>query len=497
MKTPTFIHEDFLLENRAGRRLFHEYAEALPIVDYHSHLPSREIAEDRRFKNLTQVWLDGDHYKWRLMRACGVPERFCTGDASDWEKFEKWAETVPKLLRNPVYHWTHMELKHPFGITRHLLNPGTARRIWEECNEKLACHEFTARSLMKQFGVALVCTTDDPVDDLEAHRQIAVDSSFNIQVRPTWRPDKALAIEDASLLNGWIGELEKASGLEVGDFDSYLVALKKRQDFFGERGCLMSDHGLEEIQVEDAAESEVRRIFEKARSGRNLDPLEARQFRSALLHELAVMDFEKGWAQQFHLGALRGNNSRMLREAGPDKGFDSIGDLSMAKPLSRFLDRLDSEKKLARTILYNLNPRDNELFAAMTGNFQDGSFPGKMQYGSAWWFLDQRDGILRQLEALSNMGVLGLFVGMLTDSRSFLSYTRHDYFRRIFCNLLGDEMERGLIPSDFGLAGELVKDVCYRNAVKFFGFPLPLEGKPSVVKKTKRNSTTKVTKTTK
>ena len=472
MCADVFVTEDFLLAGETARRLFHEYAEELPIIDYHCHLPTQQVADDHVFENMTQIWLYGDHYKWRAMRAAGVDERFCTGETSDWEKFEKWAETVPKTLRNPLYHWTHLELKRPFAISDRLLNPDTAKGIWDECNAKLATSEFSCPGIMRQMKVRLVCTTDDPADTLEYHRAVAADDSFDVQVLPTWRPDKAMAVESVAAYNAYLDKLAAVAEVEIADLDSLLAALRKRHDFFHAAGCRMSDHGLETAYGADCAESDARRIFAKVRGGRALDAEEVEKFKSAMLYEFAVMDWETGWTQQFHFGALRDNNTRLLQTLGPDTGFDSIGDFELARPLSRMLDRLDTEDKLAKTILYNLNPRDNELLATMAGNFQDGSVAGKMQFGSGWWFLDQKDGMEKQLNALSNMGLLGCFVGMLTDSRSFLSYTRHEYFRRILCNLLGGEMDAGLLPNDIALVGGLVRDVCYNNAAGYFGFDL-------------------------
>ncbi|MGQ9576101.1 MAG: glucuronate isomerase [Thermoguttaceae bacterium] len=467
-----FITEDFLLENRAAVRLYHEFARQMPILDYHCHLPAREIAEDRRFENLTQIWLAGDHYKWRAMRANGVPEHYITGPASDWEKFQKWAETVPKTLRNPLYHWTHMELKRPFGIGDRLLNPQTARGIWEHCNALLAQPEFSCRGIMRQMNVLLVCTTDDPVDDLRHHRAIAAEGSFPIRVLPTFRPDKAMAAESPEAWNAWVERLARAADLEVRDFQSYLEAIRRRHDFFHSVGCRVSDHGLEAMYAEDYTEAEIAGIFRKLRQGRPAAADEVAKFKSAMLYELAVMDHEKGWTQQYHLGALRNPNTRMLAALGPDTGFDAIGEAAIARPLARFLDRLDQAGRLAKTILYNLNPAQNDVLAALAGSFQDGTVPGKIQFGSAWWFLDQKDGIERQLQCLSNHGLLSRFVGMLTDSRSFLSYTRHEYFRRILCNVLGTEMEQGLLPGDIELIGRMVQDICFHNAAEYFGFEL-------------------------
>jgi glucuronate isomerase len=475
MSRPPLIHDEFMLENEAARRLYHEYAERMPIVDYHCHLPPAQIANDRRYRSITDVWLGGDHYKWRAMRSNGVAERFCTGDASDWEKFQKWAETMPCLLGNPLYHWTHLELARYFGIADRLLGPDTARSIFDACNAKIAEPGFSARGLMKQSNVRLVCTTDDPTDTLEHHRAIAADASFPIRVLPTWRPDKGMAVEDPVAFNAWVDNLAARAGMDVRDYDSFLAALANRHDFFHSVGCRLSDHGIETVYAEEYTAAGVHKIFAKVRSGRRPTPRESLQFKSAMLHEFGIMDHAKGWVQQFHLGALRNNNSRLFAALGPDTGFDSIGDFEVGRPLSRLLDGLDRDGRLAKTILYNLNPRDNELLATMLGNFQDGSAPGKMQFGSGWWFLDQRDGMERQMESLAQLGVLSRFVGMLTDSRSFLSYTRHEYFRRILCNRLGREMEKGWIPGDFALVGNMVKDISYRNAVRYFGFNLPLE----------------------
>ena len=459
-----FITENFLLESKTAIELYHAYARDLPIIDYHCHLPPAQIAEDHQFRNLTEIWLEGDHYKWRAMRANGVDERYCTGEATDWEKFEKWAGTVPKTLRNPLYHWTHMELKRPFGISDRLLNPQTARGIWEECNAKLSQKDFSSRGIMRQMNVALVCTTDDPTDDLRHHAALADDSSFPIRVIPAFRPDRAMMVESARDFNAWTDRLAEVSKVDIRNFNAFLEALRKRHEFFHQMRCRLSDHGIEQPYAEEYAGKEIESIFEIIRGGGELNKSQILKFKSAMLYEFGLMDFERGWTQQFHLGALRNVNSRAFEQLGPDKGFDTIGDFELARPLARFLDRLDRTGQLAKTILYNLNPRDNELMGAMTGNFQDGRIPGKIQFGSAWWFLDQRDGMLAQLKSLSNMGLLSLFVGMITDSRSFLSYTRHEYFRRILCNLLGGEMEAGLLPREMELAGEMVKDICFRNA---------------------------------
>lgn len=463
-----FLDENFLLTGNTAQRLYHEFAKDMPIIDYHCHLPPDQIAEDRIFANITQAWLYGDHYKWRAMRANGIPEAYCTGAAGDYDKFEKWAATVPYTLRNPLYHWTHLELQRYFGI-REILQPDTARKIYHECNEKLQDPEYSVRSLLQKMKVEVVCTTDDPVDSLEYHRQIAAQAA-GIRVLPTFRPDRAMNADDAAAFNGYADQLEKAADMSIGSFDAYLQALKKRHDLFAAMGCRVSDHGLDQLYAEDYTATEMETIFQKLRSGKTPDGEERKKFRSALLYELSLLDWEKGWVQQFHLGALRNNNARALRTLGPDTGWDSIGDFPQGVALSKFLDRLDTDDRLARTILYNLNPAYNELIAAMTGNFNDGSIAGKVQYGSAWWFLDQKDGMIRQLNALSNMGLLSRFVGMLTDSRSFLSYPRHEYFRRILCNLFGEEIDRGELPDDLNWTGKIIRDICYNNAKSYFGW---------------------------
>ncbi len=489
----TFIHEDFLLESGRAKELYHTYAESLPIIDYHCHVPPKDIAEDRNFENLTQIWLAGDHYKWRAMRTCGVDERYITGKASDWDKFQKWAETVPKTIRNPLYHWTHLELKRPFGITGRLLDSSTARSIWEECNARLATPEFSVRGIQKSMNVEVVCTTDDPADDLEYHRMLAGDTDVQLSVYPAFRPDKAMQVEDPGLFVKYTGLLGKAADVEIKTYSHFMAALKKRHDYFHTMGARLSDHGLETMYAADYTEAEIKAIFGRLMKRRALSEMEILKFRSAVLYELALMDWEKGWVQQFHLGALRNTNTRMLRTLGPDTGFDSIGDFDQARPLARFLNRLDTENKLAKTILYNLNPADNEVFATMVGNFQDGSVAGKIQYGSAWWFLDQIDGMTKNINALSNMGLLSQFIGMLTDSRSFLSYPRHEYFRRLLCNILGNEMNAGLIPDDVTLVGTMVRDICYANAKRYFNFPshavVDGRGKPSKSKITKQVKT--------
>jgi len=442
----------------------------MPIIDYHCHLNPAYIANDHQFDNLGQIWLEGDHYKWRAMRTNGVDERYCTGkDTSDWEKFEKWAETVPYTMRNPLYHWTHLELKTAFGVDE-ILSPKTARKIYDICTEKLCTPEFSARGLMKKFNVETVCTTDDPVDSLEHHLALKKEG-FEIKVLPAWRPDKAMAVENPTEYRAYLEKLSKVSGITIGKFSDLIEALRKRHDFFASVGCKLSDHGIEEFYAEPYTQTEIDSIFNKVYGGKELSQEEILKFKSAMLYEGAIMDWEKGWTQQFHYGPIRNNNTRMFRQLGPDTGFDSIGDFTVAKNMSRFLDRLDVDNKLAKTIIYNINPRDNDLVATMIGNFQDGSVPGKIQFGAAWWFLDQKTGIEAQLTSLSNMGLLSRFVGMLTDSRSFLSYPRHEYFRRILCNLIGNDVETGLLPaSEMAFIGEMVENISYYNAKNYFNF---------------------------
>jgi len=471
MKRTSFIHDDFLLETDLARDLYHRCVADLPIIDYHCHLPVQQIANDHQFRSITEIWLDGDHYKWRAMRANGVDERFCTGDASDWEKFEAWARTVPATLRNPLYHWTHLELKKPFGITE-LLDPRSARAIYDRCNEQLRQPELSTLGLLRRFNVAVVATTDDPADTLEHHHALAKRPDPETRVVPTWRPDAALAVEDVDAWNGWIDRLEAATAVSIGNFDEFMDALDRRHAEFHEAGCRASDHGLEQMYAAPANDAEVASTFHHLRTRKSVTAEEALGFKSALLHLFALMDHARGWVQQYHLGALRNTNSRMRRRLGADSGLDSIGDFEQARPLARFLDRLDATNHLAKTILYNNNPADNELFATMIGNFQDGSVPGKMQYGPAWWFLDQKDGMEAQLRALSNMGLFARFVGMVTDSRSFLSYSRHEYFRRLVCNLLGNDVRDGLLPDDRELLGRLAQDVSFFNAREYLGLEL-------------------------
>jgi glucuronate isomerase len=464
-----FVHKDFLLRTKRAKTLYHDYAESQPIIDYHCHLSPKDIAENRQFENLTQIWLNGDHYKWRAMRTCGVDERFITGTASDWEKFAQWAETVPKTLRNPLFHWTHLELKRPFGITDRLLDQRTAKSIWDECNQKLATPQFSAQAILRQMNVEVVCTTDDPIDSLEYHI-LNSKASGAARMFPAFRPDKALAVENSGAFNRYVKLLSGAADIDITSFNRFVEALRLRADYFSEHGCRVSDHGLDTMYSEEYTDAQIKSIFKKLLHKKTLNTDEVRAFKSALLYELGIINWEHKWIQQFHVGAMRNTNARMVRTLGPDTGYDSIGDEPVAKPMAKLFSRLDDAGKLARTIIYNLNPRDNEVYASMVGNFQEGSLPGKMQYGAAWWFLDQKVGITRQIEALSTMGVLGQFVGMITDSRSFLSYPRHEYFRRLICDILGTEMEEGLLPDDIGLVGSLVRDICYGNAKRYFEF---------------------------
>jgi glucuronate isomerase len=463
-----FLDENFLLTNSTAETLYHQFAKDMPVIDYHCHLPPDQIAEDKNFANLTQVWLYGDHYKWRAMRANGIPEEYITGNRSDWEKFEKWAETVPYTLRNPLYHWTHLELQRYFDIYE-ILSPATARKIYDECTAKLQTPEYSVRNLLRKMNVVTVATTDDPTDDLSYHQQIKADG-FEIKILPAFRPDKAMNADNLYAFNIYISKLEEVAHTDIHTYEDYLAALKGRHDYFAANGCVLSDHGLEQLYAEKYTHEEVAEIFLKIRSGQSLGKKEVLKFKSAMLFEFAIWDHEKNWVQQFHIGALRDNNSRMLQTLGPDTGLDSIGDFSQGKALSAFLNRLDSRNQLAKTIIYNLNPADNELIATMIGNFNDGTVAGKIQYGSAWWFLDQKEGMTRQINALSNMGLLSRFVGMLTDSRSFLSFPRHEYFRRILCNLLGEDIENGELPDDLSWVGKIVQDICYNNAKSYFNF---------------------------
>ena len=530
---PTFITKDFLLDTPQARELYHGYAADLPIIDYHCHLNPAEIALDRRWDNIAQLWLGGDHYKWRQMRTAGIAEKFCTGDASDREKFDKFAWLMPQALRNPLYHWSHLELKNYFGVADRVLSPATADSIWKDTCKVVRAPEFSARGLMLKSKVEVVCTTDDPVDTLEHHWAIAAEQRleagnwkletgkstigtrnlkletggarkgqcggaasvkvrarpcasvsggsskfqvssfkpvFTTQVRPTWRPDKCWAVANSAMFNAWTDKLAEAADCEVRDLKGFLCALRKRHDYFHACGCRLSDRGLSFIPDVECTAAEARAIFAKARAGKPVTAGEALAFQAFMLDALAVMDAERGWTMQIHYGVLRSNNSRMLKAVGVDTGFDSIGDWATGEGMAKHFDRLDRIGKLPKTIIYNINPRDNEMIATMIGNFQDGVTAGKMQMGSGWWFLDQMDGMTRQIEALSQLGLLSQFVGMLTDSRSFLSYARHEYFRRILCNILGDDMSKGRVPNDMKLVGKMVADISYHNARNYFGF---------------------------
>ncbi|NND31820.1 MAG: glucuronate isomerase [Saprospiraceae bacterium] len=463
-----FLNEHFLLQTTTAERLYHDYAKDLPIIDYHCHLPPDQIANDHQFENLTKIWLDGDHYKWRAMRTLGVDEKYITGSAPDNEKFQKWAECVPYTMRNPLYHWTHLELQRYFDIGD-LLSSQTADPIYEQASNMLQQPEFKVRSILRKMNVAVVCTTDDPADDLRYHDQIKADN-FGVTVLPAFRPDKILAIQDATRITTYLKKLGHAADVSIKDLDDLFSALEKRLNYFNERGCKLSDHGLEHIHAAKFSRKKANNILKRGLKGDKIDFADAEIYRSAVLNFLSKKYHELGWTQQFHLGALRNNNLRMENKLGPDTGFDSIGDWQQASNLSRFLNRLDESDQLAKTILYNLNPNDNPVLATMIGNFNDGSIRGKMQFGSGWWYLDQKLGMEEQMNTLSNMGILSCFIGMLTDSRSFLSFPRHEYFRRILCNLFGNDIENGELPNDVEWAGKIVRDICYFNAKEYFGF---------------------------
>ena len=464
-----FIHKDFLLGTKAARRLYHNFAEEEPILDYHCHLPPKDVAENRQFKNLFEIWLEGDHYKWRAMRTNGVAEKFVTGSATPEEKFLAWAKTVPHTLRNPLYHWTHLELKRYFGITD-LLNEKTAKKIWKEANGQLATPGFTAQNILKKFKVKVVGTTDDPVDSLEHHRAFAK-QGHPTRMLPAFRPDKALTVNTPAAFNKWVEQLAAAANVDISSFSAFISALEKRHEYFHSQGCRLSDHGLEHCFADFCPDKVAAGIFDKARRGEMVSPLEHSQFASFMMLFFGHLDAKRGWTKQLHLGALRNNNIRLLTQLGPDTGFDSIGDFPQAQALSAYLNKLDSENKLPKTIIYNLNPADNYVFATMIGNFQDGTIPGKIQYGSGWWFLDQKEGMEWQINALSSLGLLSRFIGMITDSRSFMSYPRHEYFRRTLCDLIGRDIANGEIPNDDKLVGPMIRNICYRNAEAFMAFP--------------------------
>ena len=465
-----FITEDFLLQSKTAKELYHQYAADMPIYDYHCHLSAKVIAEDKSFDNLTEAWLAGDHYKWRAMRTNGVAEEYITGGADDYEKFKKWAETVPYCLGNPLYHWSHLELKRYFKIDT-LLSPDTAERVYNAASEMLRSPHYSVHGLMRKMNVVLVCTTEGPLDTLEYHQQIK-QSDFEVKVHTAFRPDAAMAAEDTVSLNDFIDKLEACCDMTISSISDYVQAMRKRHDYFHQNGCRLSDYGLLRPYAADYTEAELKKIFEKIRAKKQLTPDELLKFKSAMLYEFVVADAEAGWVMQLHIGAIRNNCTRLYKQLGPDIGCDSIGDPEIASDLAKFLGRLDFQGKLPQTILYNLNPKDNAVLATMIGNFQDGSVPGKMQFGSGWWFLDQKTGIEQQLRTLADMGLLSRFVGMLTDSRSFLSYPRHEYFRRVLCNMLGGDVEAGLLPNDMELLGRLVKDICFNNAKNYFAMEL-------------------------
>ena len=466
----TFITENFLLETDVARELYFNHAAPQPIYDYHCHLPPKQIAENYRFRNLYDIWLAGDHYKWRAMRANGIAERFCTGDASDEEKYQAFIRTVPYTLRNPLYHWSHLELLRYFGIND-LINEENGPSIWKRANAKLAKPELSVHGILETQRVAVVCTTDDPADSLEHHQKIRK-QEIKTRVYPTFRPDAALKVGEPAVFNKWCDRLATAANIEVTTFANFLAALKQRHDFFHEQGCRLSDHGLESCFAAECSEKQAAKIFDRIRAGNAASPEVAQQFGSHLMLYFGHLDAKRGWTKQLHLGPLRNNNSRMRKALGPDTGFDSIGDAPQAAALSRYLDRLNSNGDLPKMVLYNINPKDNYVLATMAGNFQDDSIPGKIQFGSGWWFLDQLEGMTWQLNALSNIGLLRRFVGMLTDSRSFLSFTRHEYFRRLLCNLLGNDVEKGLLPRDINLLGAMVREISFENARGYFGLEL-------------------------
>jgi glucuronate isomerase len=470
-----FINEDFLLRTATAKRIYRQFAAPEPIFDYHCHLSPKDIAENRQFNNLFEIWLEGDHYKWRAMRSNGVAERYCTGSAEPFEKFRAWAATVPHTLRNPLYHWTHLELKRYFGISE-TLDEESAARIWKRANEQLATPDLTTQGILKKFRVNTVCTTDDPVDDLRYHRDI-VTQNMVTRVLPAFRPDKALTVNQPEVFKPWLARLTKASDKDIGSFSEFLDALRSRHDYFHLQGCRLSDHGMNHCFADFCADKAAAAIFEKGRKGRAVSPAEHSQFATYMMMMFGRWDAEKNWTKQLHLGALRNTNTRLLQELGPDTGFDSIGDFPQASTLAAYLNRLEMEKALPKTIIYNVNPADNYMFATMIGNFQDGVTPGKIQFGSGWWFLDQKEGMEWQINALSNLGLLSRFVGMITDSRSFMSYPRHEYFRRVLCNLIGRDVENGEVPDDDALLGPMIRNICYGNAERYMAFPA-LAGTP-------------------
>lgn len=461
------IHNNFLLENKYAELLYHEYAKTLPIIDYHNHLSPKAIAEDQRFENITEVWIAGDHYKWRAMRTLGINEKYITGDSSDEEKFNHWVKTLPYTLRNPLHHWSQLELARYFNEFE-LLTPANAQRIYQDTKSQIQSENFSVKNLLTQMNVKVLCTTEDPIDTLEHHQQLII-SNFTVKVSTAFRPDKSILIRNPDY-NDYIDLLSIAARIEISDYDDLLQALEKRISFFHDNGCRLSDHGLTHVPYKISDRATVKKIFAKRRAGKKVSPLEEEQFQTAILLFLGEQYHKKGWVQQFHLGAMRNNNTRMLQQLGPDTGWDSIGNYPIAHDLSRFLDQLDTHNQLSKTILYNLNPSDNEMMATMIGNFNDGSLKGKIQWGSGWWFLDQLDGMTNQINTLSNMGLISCFIGMLTDSRSFLSFPRHEYFRRLLCNIFGNEIEKGILPNDPKWIGKIISDISFYNAKEYFNY---------------------------
>lgn len=461
-----FIDKNFLLQTETAKNLYHEFAEKMPIFDYHCHLPIKDLAYDVCYKNLGQAWLAGDHYKWRLMRSNGIAEQFCTGNATDYEKFEKWAETIQLAIRNPLYHWTHLELQRYFNINT-ILNPKNCKEIYDQCSSLLQSPDFSVRNLLLNMNVKFICTTDDPIDSLEHHKKLK-DDDYKVKVIPTFRPDKAMAVSNTTSYIKYITKLSEVSGIEIKNFSSLIEALDARHKVFHNIGCRIADHGILSFWTETYSDEEIEDITIKIIAGNELTQREVSKFKAAFLFECARLNFKRGWVQQFHIGPIRNNNTRLFNKLGPDIGCDSIGDYNHGDNMVKFLDRLDHSGELTKTIFYNINPRDNELFASIIGSFQDGSFPGKLQFGPSWWFLDQIDGITKQINTISNLGLLGRFIGMTTDSRSFLSFPRHEYFRRILCNLIGSDVENGKIPNDIDFLGNLVEKICYNNAVDYF-----------------------------
>jgi len=463
----TFMDDNFLLSTKTSESLYHNFAKDMPIFDYHCHLNPKDIAEDRQFKNITEAWLEGDHYKWRGMRSNGISEEYCTGNATPKEKFLKWAETVPNTIRNPLFHWTHLELQRYFGITD-ILTPQSAERIYDKCTQLLQTPEYSCQSLLKKMNVSLVCTTDDPVDDLKYHKDIKA-ADIGIKVLPTFRPDKGMAVESTLVYLKYVAKLSESSGVKIESFKSLIEAIDNRHQYFHDNGGRLSDHGVETFYAEEYSDEQVEDIFSKLQSGKDLTAQEIAIFKTAFLYETALMNNKRGWVQQYHFGVFRNNNTRMFNNLGPDTGFDSIADYNHGDNLRKFLNKVDTEGNLTKTILYNINPSDNDMIATMIGNFQDGSSPGKIQFGSGWWFLDQKKGMIDQMNSLSSLGLLSRFVGMLTDSRSFLSFPRHEYFRRILCDLIGTDVENGEIPNDIEMLGKIVQNICFNNAVEYFG----------------------------